>query len=108
MNQRMEAKLRNTLARRITARKADASRRGKLGVQARRAKMAAQAQAVEYAGTVRYITPVGNVRQVVIRSDGRTVYVDGGAVKTYRSFCAAMNRILWYATRNGKHNGNTE
>ena len=95
MTPRMEAKIGKSLASRIQRKRADASRRGKMGVAARRANMARNAALVEYAGTVRYITATGKVRQVVTRSDGRIVYVDGGAVKSYRAFCAAMNRKLW-------------
>ena len=95
MTPRMEAKMYKSLASRIQRRRADASRRGKMGVAARRANMVLQSVTAEYAGTIRYITPTGTVRQVVIRSTGAMVYVDGGAVKTYRAFCAAMNRKLW-------------
>lgn len=95
MTPRMEAKIGKSLASRIQRKRADASRRGKMGVETRRANMSRNAALAEYAGTVRYITATGRVRQVVIRSDGRMVYVDGGAVKSYRSFCAAMNRKVW-------------
>lgn len=83
------------MASRIQRRRADASRRGKLGVQARRANMVLRSVTAEYAGTIRYIQPSGKVRQVVIRSSGMMVYVDGGPVKTFKAFCHAMNRKLW-------------
>lgn len=60
-----------------------------------RKRLSAARDAIEYAGTVRYIQPTGKVRQVVIRGDGRLVYVDGGPVKTFKAFCRAMNRKLW-------------
>lgn len=99
MTPRQIAKCGKSLALRIQRKSADASRRGKLGVQARRAKMAAQAQTVEYVGTVRFIAAGGKVRQVILRSDGETVCVDGAARRTYRAFCEAMNRKIWRAVK---------
>ena len=49
-----------------------------------------------FCGVVRGVGPAfGGARQVVIKSDGLAVWVGTSRARTYRAFCAAMNRKLW-------------
>jgi hypothetical protein len=49
--------------------------------------------------TVRVMWPeTGAVKQATVFADGEHVYIDGRKARTFRGFCAAMNRRLWAAT----------
>jgi hypothetical protein len=46
--------------------------------------------------TVRVMWPdTGAVKQAVVFADGEHVWIDGRKARTFRGFCAAMNRRLW-------------
>jgi len=58
--------------------------------------------------TVRVLWPsTGQARQAVVFADGEHVFVDGRKARTFRGFCAAMNRRLWQSVNQSKgdHNG---